>query len=236
MDAQEIERLVDREDQHWWYQERRFLISRFVRRFPPGLAVDIGAAGGGNARVLRALGWSVTAVELSEAGSVAARRRGITAVRADARALPFPDRCADLVLCCDVLEHIEDDQQAARELARVLRPGGTAFVSVPADPRLWSGHDVAVGHVRRYTRPAFESLLKASGFDVVRLWSWNVLLRPVVALHRRRSSGSDLAPVHPAMNVALRATVACERILPVGRLSGVSLFASVRPRPDDIFP
>lgn len=229
MDVQEIERLVDREDGHWWYQERRFLISRFVRRLAPGRALDIGAAGGGNSRVLGALGWSVTAVELSEAGSSAAQRRGITAVQADARALPFPDRCVDLVLSCDVLEHIEEDQQAARELARVLRPGGTAFVSVPADPRLWSGHDVAVGHVRRYTRPEFESLLTGAGFEVVRLWSWNVLLRPLIALHRRRTAGSDPDRVPPAVNAALRATVACERVLPVGRLSGVSLFAYVRP-------
>lgn len=230
MDAQEIDRLVEREDRHWWYQERRFLISRFARPLRPGLALDIGAAGGGNARVLRALGWSVTAVELSESGSAAARLRGITAVQADARALPIPDRCADLALCCDVLEHIDEDQQAARELARVLRPAGTGFLTVPADPRLWSGHDVAVGHVRRYTRPAFESLLRASGFEVVRLWSWNVLLRPAAALHRRHgSAGDDLTPVNPALNVALRATVACERILPVGRFSGVSLFAHVRP-------
>ena len=230
MDAQEIDRLVHREDRHWWYQERRFLISRFVRPLKPGLALDIGAAGGGNARVLGALGWSVTAVELSEAGSATAQRRGITAVRADARALPVPDRCVDFVLCCDVLEHIDEDQQAAQELARVLRPGGTGFLTVPADPRLWSGHDVALGHVRRYTRPAFESMLKASGFEVVRLWSWNVLLRHAAALRRRHSAaGADLAPVHPALNVALRATVACERILPVGGLSGVSLFAHVRP-------
>ncbi len=129
----------------------------------------------------------------------------------------------DAVVAFDVLEHIEDDEAAVREIHRVLRPGGLALIAVPADPRLWSAHDEAVGHVRRYTRPELVDLFARNGFTVERVRSWNVLLRPVVALRRSASSGSDLERMNPVVNGALRVIVAAERVLPIGRWPGVSL-------------
>ena len=81
----------------------------------------------------------------------------------------------------DVLEHIEDHDRVAAEIRRVLRPGSIALIAVPADPRLWSAHDDAVGHVRRYTRSTLVNLLERNGLDVEVITSWNVLLRPVAA-------------------------------------------------------
>jgi hypothetical protein len=95
---------------------------------------------------------------------------------------------------------------------------------------LWSAHDVAVGHHRRYDRAQLQQLLTDAGFDVVRLWSWNVLLRPLAAVHRKRDTGSDIQPVHPLLNLALRGAVALERLLPVSDRRGVSLFAVAVPR------
>ena len=66
-------------------------------------------------------------------------------IRADARFLPFPAAGLGLVVAFDILEHIEEDHLAAAEIRRVLRPGGTALIAVPADMRLWSAHDAAVG-------------------------------------------------------------------------------------------
>jgi hypothetical protein len=58
--------------------------------------------------------------------------------------------------------------------------------------------------------------------------SWNVLLRPIAAWRRKRSTGSDLDRLPAVVNLGLRAIVAAERYLPVDRLSGVSLIARVR--------
>ena len=80
----------------------------------------------------------------------------------------------DLITAFDVLEHIEDDHAAAAELSRVLRPGGRALIAVPCDMALWSPHDEAVGHVRRYNGSRLEELMTKAGFVVDRLWSWNV--------------------------------------------------------------
>jgi hypothetical protein len=109
-----------------------------------------------------------------------------------------------------------------------LRPGGRYVVAVPADPRLWSAHDEAVGHVRRYTRETLGELLHRGGFDVGPLRSWNVLLRPVVALRRRASTGSDLERLSPVVNAGLRGIITAERYLPVRSLPGVSLLVSCR--------
>ena len=112
----------------------------------------------------------------------------------------------------------------------MLRPDDSFLVAVPADPRLWSAHDEAVDHVRRYTRATLTAVLERGGFEVTSMTSWNVLLRPVVALRRRRASGSDLDALHPVVNAGLRAVVTAERYLPVKSLPGVTLLAQAHPR------
>lgn len=228
MEGTEIRKLVALEDHHWWYRERRHLLRQRVRNLPPGQALDIGAAGGGNTRVLESLGWEVLALEFTSEGAQVARERGLQVLRADAQRLPVADQSLDLVTALDVLEHLPDDARAAAEIHRVLRPGGLLVAAVPVDQRLWSQHDVAVGHERRYEPPAFLALLRGAGLEVLEARSWMVLLRPAVALHRRRVRGSDLDEPHPLVNAALAGVVRLERHLPVSRAPGVSVLVTAR--------
>jgi SAM-dependent methyltransferase len=230
VDVAEIDKLARLEQRHWWYAERRSILHRILRdRRTGGWAADIGAAAGGNTRVLESLGWRSLALEYSGTGADLARSRGLLVSRADAHSLPLRTDSMGVVTALDVLEHLEGDEQAARELRRVLRPDGVLVVAVPADPALWSAHDDAVGHLRRYTEESLRTLLTGAGFEIERLWSWNVLLRPLAALRRRKSTGSDLEQVPAVLNAGLRAVVALERVLPVGRRRGVSLFAVAVP-------
>lgn len=228
MDPKEIATLVRLEQRHWWYRERRAVLARLVADLSPGSALDVGAAGGGNTQVLTSLGWSAVALEYSGDGALVAAQRGLSTLRADACHLPFADGSLDLVTALDVLEHLEDDAAAAAEIRRVLRPGGKLVVTVPVDPRLWSAHDEAVGHVRRYTRSSLLALVVRAGLEVESARSWMVLLRPAVALARRRSTGSDLDEPSRVVNVVLGGIVRLERHLPVGRMSGVSLVLRAR--------
>jgi len=225
VETTEIAKLVKLEERHWWYRERRALLAKALRRIPgePGRAIDIGAAGGGNTRVLAEHGWQAVACEYSPAGAAASRDRGLPTVRTDARYLPFATESVDLVVAFDILEHIHEDDLAAGEIARVLRPGGTALIAVPADMRLWSAHDEAVDHVRRYDRDGLRAVVEKAGLVIDELWSWNVLLRPVAAWRRKRSTGSDLDDLSPVVNAGLIAAITVERYLPVKRLPGVSL-------------
>jgi SAM-dependent methyltransferase len=92
---------------------------------------------------------------------------------ASACALPFPDQAFDAVICSEVLEHVPDHRAAARELARVLKPRGTAVVSVPAyfpERVCWSlsksYRAMAGGHVRIYRERALKALLEEAGFHI----------------------------------------------------------------------
>jgi SAM-dependent methyltransferase len=229
MEASELIALAEVEDRYWWYKERRSILAKELRRLPaPGLALDIGAAGGGNTRVLRAHGWKSMALEYAPTAAAIARERGIDVIRGDARELPVRTGSVDLVTAFDVLEHIEEDYLATAEMTRVLRPGGTALIAVPADMALWSSHDEAVSHVRRYDRTGLRDVIVKGGLVIEELWSWNVLLRPVVKMRRQSSEGSDLEDLNPIVNGALLGIIRAERYLPVKSLPGVTLFLRAR--------
>ena len=155
-----------------------------------GRALDIGAACGGNTQVLMNNGWHATALDFSSTGPQICRQRGVTAIRGDATLLPFSPRSLDLVVAYDVLEHIEQDAEVVKEVHRVLRPGGQFLVAVPADPTLWSAHDDAVEHLRRYTPESLDRVISGHQFEISRMWNWNVLMKPVVKAHRHRRLGS----------------------------------------------
>jgi SAM-dependent methyltransferase len=231
LDESEIEKSAALEGRHWWYAERRALVNRLVRQLEPGKALDVGCGSGGNADVLRSLGWDVAALDYSVASVTLTARRGLNVVRGDATQLPFGSSSVDLYLSTDMWEHVEDHVAVAREAFRVLRPGGRALVAVPCSMSLWSGHDVALGHHRRYEKGELRDLMEGVGFDVRDIMSWNVLLRPVAKLSRRTNeSESEMEEVHPLVNAALRATVAAERFLPVQDLPGISIVArAVKP-------
>lgn len=228
MEGTEVRKLAALEDDHWWYRERRHILARTVAGMTPGTALDIGAAGGGNTRVLRDLGWNAIPLEYGPEGAEVAAERDLAVIRADATRLPIADGALDLVVAYDLLEHLVDDEGCVSEVMRVLRPHGRFLVAVPCDPKLWSDHDVAVDHVRRYTRETLTALLDRPGLELRSMTSWNVLLRPVVAMRRKTSKGSDLEDMHPVVNLGLRSIVTAERYLPVKQLPGVTLFADLR--------
>jgi SAM-dependent methyltransferase len=109
------------------------------------------------------------AIELDEALPATANGN---ATNGDATRLPFADGCFDRIIASEVLEHIGDDTAAFRELARVLRPGGTLAVTVPAwlaERVCWALSEefhapfVEGGHVRIYTEAGIRRQLRDAG-------------------------------------------------------------------------
>ena len=77
MEGTEVRKLAALEDTHWWYRERRHLLTKALAGLRPGDALDIGAAGGGNTRVLRDLGWRPVALEFGSEGAEVAHEAGV---------------------------------------------------------------------------------------------------------------------------------------------------------------
>jgi SAM-dependent methyltransferase len=117
---------------------------------------------------------AAVAAAMAEAGELPAGA-SVAMAAGDATAMPFPDGSFDVVIAAEVLEHIPADQHAMNEIARVLRPGGTAAITVPAwlpERICWllsdDYHNVPGGHLRIFTRPELETKLRRAGFDVGR--------------------------------------------------------------------
>ena len=79
--------------------------------------------------------------------------------------IPYDSDSQAVCLCLEVLEHIQDDALAAREIARVLEPGGILIVAVP-HTYYWPQYKELIGHLRHYTRSSLTDLLESAGLRV----------------------------------------------------------------------
>jgi SAM-dependent methyltransferase len=155
---------------------------------PPDAAIlDAGTGTGANLRLLRTLGFArVTGIDFSAEAIRFCAEKGLGEVQpGDVCALPFADRQFDLVLATDIIEHVEDDLAALREIRRVLRPGGHSLLTVPAFPILWGLQDEVSHHRRRYRLPLLVERLRAAGLTPRRCFYFNYLLfLPILAARR----------------------------------------------------
>ena len=161
----------------------RLLLKLFLSAEPGRKVLSAGAGQGSFSRLLEEGGFDVVSTDVSRAAcDVLSRRVRGPVVRADVTALPFVDESFDAVVLGEVIEHVTDDVSALEEARRVLRPGGVAALSVPAQPTWFGPSDEWAGHVRRYTRDSLIAACTAAELDVVRCVGWGF---PVSAAYHR---------------------------------------------------
>ncbi|MBI4313641.1 MAG: class I SAM-dependent methyltransferase [Candidatus Omnitrophica bacterium] len=213
------EELFKQEQTHWWHVGKRERILGLLRRFcgPSGgswKALDAGCGTGGFLQLLSQRGEAVGMDHEPQALEFC-RRRGVgNLIQHELAQYPWPvqDKSFDLVTALDVVEHVEDDAGFAREMHRILKPGGVAVVSVPSFQWMWSYWDEWLGHKRRYIRGELMELMEKAGFEVV--WSSYAECATLLAIaplrwmkQRRVKQGrevaSDNAPPHPIVNQTL---------------------------------
>lgn len=201
MNIVEFDRMFALEETHWWYQGRRALVRHALERFAPAQRplqlLDLASATGASIRFMGDFG-KVHGLDISEETIRLCEQRGVEGlVQADALRLPFVDDSFEVVLALDAFEHFEDDVAAMAEVFRVIKPGGVLVCTVPAFMALWSPHDEAYHHFRRYRRPQLRGRLESVGFHTERMSYSSMTLFPAVwamrALRRR-----DAAPVEEA--------------------------------------
>ncbi len=175
------------EDRHWWYRGRRSVLERVIdglRLTARPRILDAGCGSGRNMVELARHGI-VSGVELSSTSVELARARSAgEVVEGSMLDMPFESSSFDLAVCLDVIEHLDDDLAALLELRRVVAPGGSLLVTVPAYQWLWSGHDVINHHHRRYTRRSLTAVAEQAGWESVRTTYFNSLLLPVAIVLR----------------------------------------------------
>ncbi len=232
-------------EEHWWWRARRRFVLRRLdalsARRPLAKILDIGCGDGLFFDELSRYGepWGVEAY----AERLDPKGKWTPRIRREAFGPGYRDeRGYDLVLMLDSLEHIEDDAAAVRRAAELLKPGGFLFLTVPALPSLWSVHDEASLHFRRYTRTALRAVLENAGLRVEELGSlfgWAALpmyARKLLGGGRGRADAAaeyDIAIPPGPLNAALYGASVAEQSLfgSRGAPFGSSLFAAAR-RPE----
>jgi len=197
----EYTKLAEHERNNWWYVGRLSIIDTYLREFARGKGplriLNVGCGTGGTVPLLERLG-QVCNIDVSEDAIAIMKQAGYEAFQVDGVDLPYPDGSYDLVVACDVLEHIDDDASALREWRRVLRDGGGILLTVPAYQWLWSGHDVNLHHVRRHTAGSIRRLAKTARLGLIKDSYAFLSSLPIVigvrVLHkiRRTTSGSHV--------------------------------------------
>ncbi|ABF42128.1 Methyltransferase type 11 [Candidatus Koribacter versatilis Ellin345] len=168
----EYQQMYDVESFYWWFIARRKLIREVVSTHSKDPAhttiLDVGCGTGLNHEMLSEFG-EVFGTDASEEALRFSRQRNIqNLVLSDAEALQFADETFEIVTALDVLEHVNDDLKAISEIWRVMKPDGVFVISVPAYGFLWSEHDEALHHRRRYAAHELRNKLINAGFEVER--------------------------------------------------------------------
>ena len=240
MDRAVFDRMAELDRTHWWFTARRRILAEVIRRIvrPRAAAriLELGCGTGHNLDMLGAFG-SVEASELDDhARDLSTKRLGRAVEKV---ALPdlgkFPAASYDMIALLDVLEHVPDDKGSLAAIFTRLKPGGALLITVPANPWMWSAHDVAHHHHRRYRKRDLAALAREAGYEIDLLSPFNTMLFPLIAgvrvinKLRGHDSADDSLPAKP-LNKVLDRLFGAEAGL-IGRLPfpfGVSLVAVLR--------
>lgn len=204
------------EEEHWWFVVRRELFMRELSRYqlsPDAAILDLGTSTGTNLRMLCAAQFkNIAGLDFSEESVRFCAEKGLPRVyKGDICDLPFADASYDVILATDIIEHVDDDAKALREILRVLKPGGRVLITVPCFMTMWSQHDVNAHHKRRYRLRDLRQRVSGAGLPVERSYYFNFLLFAPIWIARRLIAlsgikfSSDAEFNAPLLNKALTA-------------------------------
>jgi trans-aconitate methyltransferase len=214
------------EQRHWWFVARRRILTDVIQAvLPPSRTttiVDVGCGTGANLACLAGqydcvgIDTSADAIRLAQS-----RFPGVRFIRGQApRDLgPIAGR-ARLVLLSDVLEHVPDDFAMFSELLAAVKPGTYLLVTVPAELALWSEHDRAFGHYRRYDEQRLAQIWEGLPAQPVFVSYFNTRLYPIVKAvrlwnrlrgHSAGAVGTDFRMPGALVNEALSGCFSGER-------------------------
>jgi len=178
------------EERMWWYRALHTRVAWALARRPgpDGAVLDAGCGTGGMLHHLRTRSRrDMVGLEHNpDAARRSVAKAGVPVASGDVNALPFAPECFAAVLSLDVLCHrAVEPARALAEFRRVLRPGGTLILNMPAYDWMQSAHDIRVHNARRSTASSLRAELSAAGFGAIETRYWNALLFPLMVLQRK---------------------------------------------------
>ena len=234
MDLKELEAGVD-PHVHWYYQSKKLPLLNYAKKALAGgkplTIVDIGSGSGFFAIELEKLyGDAISKVYLVDTG-YSLDEMSLTQGQKIEKVHAIPATIENgLVIMMDVLEHIEDDLAMLQSVkAACVGDNNYFFITVPAFQSLWSGHDVYLGHYRRYKIPMLRKVLQTAGFRKIKNYYLYGGLFPMIWTVRQldnlkgKDAASNMRPFSPVVNNILLGLTSVEmKIASVNKLFGVT--------------
>ena len=161
MDEEILIALRDIVARHPWWVSRAALVIALLEQLritPPATVLEAGCGWGINLSALEIAGYQVSGLDVARRALDLLDGANRQLIEADlCQELPIDLPTFDCVLALDVIEHLDDDRKAVRQLGRLLNENGRLVISVPALPELFSEYDEVQGHRRRYTAQSLRS-------------------------------------------------------------------------------
>jgi 2-polyprenyl-3-methyl-5-hydroxy-6-metoxy-1,4-benzoquinol methylase len=179
------------EKKHWWHVARgeliRWAIDRYINPTPDTRWLDIGCGTGVLLEEYPRIGANQKIGLEMDAGSVERGKSKSLDIRQTTDPNDFKYSAFgkfNLITLCDVIEHIDHDDQAIAGVYDALQPNGYALITVPALPSLWSAHDVRNHHFRRYVKTGLQKLFPADRWEILRTTYFSTFLLPMIWSYR----------------------------------------------------
>jgi len=231
MNKDEYLRQYEIGESYWWFVARRNVILDILKRLFPKERncniIDIGCGPGNMLSYLSKFGPTY-GLDTSEEAIELCKKRGYDAVKkGDIERIDYPNETFDAVLGLDVLEHCVNDVSALKEVFRICKIGGYCIFTVPAYQFLWTEHDSALHHKRRYVREELMAKFKKENFLLIKTSYFNTLLFPLqfyfrifkkismsFISNRKTSSNTDfIYSIHPFVNKILKVIFEFEKYI-----------------------
>lgn len=190
MDRSFYKTYFETEKDHWWFRVRRNIIFSLLKKYgisKDAKIFDFGCGSGYTAGFLQDLGFGVSGADVSSEAVEFGRSRGIKnlSVASESGEIKYQESAFDCILALDVLEHIKNDSIAIKSIEKSLKPGGVAFITVPAYMWLWGVQDEISKHYRRYAiGELVETIGKSSNLKIIKKSYFNTFLFPGVVAVR----------------------------------------------------
>lgn len=233
--------LYDLEKKHWWFIGKRKIVLSLMRKYlnydVSNKILDAGCGSGLMLNDLKEFGqvygmdYSEDAIKFSKLVFDGEVKQGYMPEN-----IPYDKNYFNAIIALDVIEHIEEDGLALKDLNAHLAHNGICIITVPAYMSLWSNHDVVHEHKRRYTLSELKEKISSAGFKIEKISYYNsTLFIPIFIVRKihnllKMDSGSDAEMPNKFINFILEKLFSFERhILKVFNMPfGVSVIAVVR--------
>lgn len=172
---------MDNLEKETWFPTPRYICRKsivldFLSEIKKGKVLEVGMGAGDLVKSLADRGYEGLGIEISREALEIARKRlaGVDKrIRMEKKDLFDICECFEIVIMLEVIEHIENDDEALKKLYDIINDGGYLIISAPVHKKEWSFEsDVLAGHFRRYEKDEMKRKLEKSGFEVLKMFSY----------------------------------------------------------------